>query len=464
MTAPSGTGISPADPPTAPPYQPPPDGTSGGDQSVSQNERQDQARARGRSSRLVVDIVTLTTIAAGIVHLPIAFAHGADTLVGGGMALTGAVQVTLALALWAQPGRLIAAAVTAVNLGAAVVLALAHTTGAPLPGLAEPEAFDAQGVAVLGLEAVAVLAGLLLLAAVTGPDRARLWVAPVTAVAVLAVAAPAGATGGGHSHSHADGGHDHGGSALVMDRYQAFTADMTQAQIDMAMRNSKEWLVTEVLRRNPDGPGRDQIAPLVDEGVEAMVRSGEGNGGHGHSGPAAWEPVTDPATRATLTTQLEQSRAAALALPTAADALAAGYIQVTQYLPGIGAHYLSIANVRDGRLDAAKPEILLYGSNRRDAPVVGVSYLQQSTPDAEPSGFAGPNDDWHYHDSLCSVKGMVVPLVNPDDCATVGGRSRAGVSANQAWMMHAWVVPGWESPWGLFSSENPELTLAVGEA
>jgi hypothetical protein len=24
-------------------------------------------------------------------------------------------------------------------------------------------------------------------------------------------------------------------------------------------------------------------------------------------------------------------------------------------------------------------------------------------------------------------------------------------------MMHAWVVPGWESGWGIFSSEHPEL-------
>jgi len=30
------------------------------------------------------------------------------------------------------------------------------------------------------------------------------------------------------------------------------------------------------------------------------------------------------------------------------------------------------------------------------------------------------------------------------------------------WMVHAWVVPGWESPDGVFSHENPNLRCADG--
>jgi hypothetical protein len=30
------------------------------------------------------------------------------------------------------------------------------------------------------------------------------------------------------------------------------------------------------------------------------------------------------------------------------------------------------------------------------------------------------------------------------------------------WMVHAWVVPGWESPRGVFSHENPDLRCADG--
>nr|MDT0667281.1 hypothetical protein [Micromonospora sp. DSM 115978] len=88
--------------------------------------------------------------------------------------------------------------------------------------------------------------------------------------------------------------------------------------------------------------------------------------------------------------------------------------------------------------------------------------------DKAPEGFAGPNDGWHFHAGLCYVRGIVVPVGGDDvrqaNCEQVGGTVRGGVGDSQMWMMHAWVVPGWESPWGLFSSENPELTLAVGES
>ena len=31
-----------------------------------------------------------------------------------------------------------------------------------------------------------------------------------------------------------------------------------------------------------------------------------------------------------------------------------------------------------------------------------------------------------------------------------------------AWMVHAWVVPGWESPLGVFSHENTDVLCADG--
>ena len=30
------------------------------------------------------------------------------------------------------------------------------------------------------------------------------------------------------------------------------------------------------------------------------------------------------------------------------------------------------------------------------------------------------------------------------------------------WMVHAWVVPGWDSPQGVFSHENPDVRCADG--
>ena len=435
---------------------------------------------------MVVDVLALTTLAAGVVHVPIAIAHGADTLVGGGMLATGFVQTLLALLVWMQPAGArttwTVAGTVAVNAGAALVLALAHTTGLPISDLREPETFSAQAVAVLGLEAAAVLAGLFALASVTGPVNARRWVVPIAAVAVLAVAVPAGATGGSHTHDHgAEGEHSHGtgedaaahpddhGSAVPLDRYAAFTAGMTQPDIDAALASEADWIINHVLTKGDGTVSEAEIRPIVEAGVLAAVNNGEGNGGHGHTGLSPWQPITDPTTRDALATQLEQARLAALALPTAADAAAAGYIQVTQYLPGIGAHWIKPQYVLDQTLDPTKPEILLYSSNSPDAVVVGVSYLEQGSADDTPDGLAGPNDVWHFHEGLCNVARIVVPVPEPktENCEAVGGRQRniggGGAATQKLWMMHAWVVPGWESPWGLFSSENPELTLAVGE-
>ncbi len=48
--------------------------------------------------------------------------------------------------------------------------------------------------------------------------------------------------------------------------------------------------------------------------------------------------------------------------------------------------------------------------------------------------------------------------VTPAQCASVGGN----YMAITGWMVHAWVVPSWESPAGVFSHENPNLTCADG--
>jgi hypothetical protein len=30
-------------------------------------------------------------------------------------------------------------------------------------------------------------------------------------------------------------------------------------------------------------------------------------------------------------------------------------------------------------------------------------------------------------------------------------------------MLHLWQVPGWESPWGLFSGENPAINIVTSD-
>jgi len=188
------------------------------------------------------------------------------------------------------------------------------------------------------------------------------------------------------------------------------------------------------------------------------------NGGHGgHVGPTPWIAMTDQAQCVTLSKELDGARAVALSMPTAADAVAHGYSQVTPYVPGIAAHYMRFSEV-DGEFHIDRPEMLLYDGEGPSARVVGLSYYVRQAGDAEPTqGFTGPNDHYHRHVGLCTSGGMVIgdSTTSEADCQARGGRKANG---SAGWMSHVWVVPGCESPWGVFSGANPILDSAVSAA
>ena len=182
-----------------------------------------------------------------------------------------------------------------------------------------------------------------------------------------------------------------------------------------------------------------------------VAEATEPSHGHGGGEEHTYEPL-DAQTRERSRAELTQAREVALRYPTAADAEAAGYQAVTPYLPLIGKHYMRFVTV-DGTFDISQPEMLLY--DERDE-IVGLSYYVRSTD--EPEGFAGPNDHWHRHIGLCVD--ATNPFVLGDEQTTEAEcRRRGGVKAEGAdgWMVHAWVVPGWDSPQGVFSAENAQL-------
>lgn len=191
--------------------------------------------------------------------------------------------------------------------------------------------------------------------------------------------------------------------------------------------------------------------------------SGDDTGGHGgHIGPNPWVAMTDPAQCDRLKSELGQARDVALSMPTAADAKAAGYTQVTPYVPGIAGHWMRFDYV-DGRFEVDKPEMVLYDGNGLDARVVGLSYYVVQPGDAEPTqGFTGPNDHFHRHIGLCQRGAMVIgdSTMSEADCAAAGGTK--GTNRN-GWMNHVWIVPGCESPWGMFSGASPLLDKKIAE-
>ncbi len=190
-----------------------------------------------------------------------------------------------------------------------------------------------------------------------------------------------------------------------------------------------------------------------------------------------WVPL-NAHDQAILTNQLYASLQAAERYPTVASAKAAHMILAGGMAPGVGAHYQEINADAfkginpDGTVNPLYPASWIYASVAPNAPVVGVMY--ESFGQTAPSGFIGPNDHWHRHSNVCVQWGngqIGVPFaadqdVTPQECADVHGQ----FMKKTVWMVHAWVVPGWESPQGVFSHDNlhvycpgnTDLTNAIG--
>jgi hypothetical protein len=119
---------------------------------------------------------------------------------------------------------------------------------------------------------------------------------------------------------------------------------------------------------------------------------------------------------------------------------------------------------RAGAFDPTKPISLIYDGTNPGSQVIGLMYygLGESAPD----GFAGPNDHWHRHSNVCLKNGpggLDVPFPADQDvtaaqCADVQGN----LLKTTGYMVHAWVVPSWESPLGVFSHDNPDVRCADG--
>jgi hypothetical protein len=180
-------------------------------------------------------------------------------------------------------------------------------------------------------------------------------------------------------------------------------------------------------------------------------------------------PLT-PAQRQTLAGQLVIARAVAMQYPTVADATKAGYILAGEFTPGAGAHYISISGSAASYLghtstvDPAHPLALIYDGTAPTSSIVGLMYGSFAL--SPPAGFAGPNDHWHRHRNLCITfhNGAIgIPFPPDSDVGKSQCDALHGMFMRESlWMVHAWVVPGWESPQGVFSHANIDLHCGDG--
>ena len=132
-------------------------------------------------------------------------------------------------------------------------------------------------------------------------------------------------------------------------------------------------------------------------------------------------------------------------------ALRDGYVQVTQDLEGIAAHFHHPRYASDGVLmDAEHPETLLY-TKRMDGSwkLVGLMFSSEKPSDTPPS-FFGALDAWHRHENLCFTPGAV--SIKPDAASCHGG---VFVPVT-AWNLHVWTAPG--ATTGVFAHDFPPIS------
>lgn len=274
---------------------------------------------------------------------------------------------------------------------------------------------------------VAGAASLLLPAALfrgrRGGTRMALTALPAVAVVLLAGGAFAfiASTGGLSSHphpEHANGDHS--------------PADPPAAVAQAA--------ATPETRAHATAPAAAAAAPADvsrhDQGMEVNV---------------SWEQLRE------FDQMLSQAKAATEKYRDVRVARADGYIQVTQVVPGLGAHFVQPALLASGTFDIEHPAMLLYDRTPgQELELVGVGWYAPKKPGDEtpPYPYFGPLGTWHYHTNLCFSARDDSPTVSistSEGCRAAGG----AFVRETGWMMHAWIFR--TSPEGVLSHQNSSI-------
>ena len=162
---------------------------------------------------------------------------------------------------------------------------------------------------------------------------------------------------------------------------------------------------------------------------------------------------------------------------TLGDAEAAGFSILAPYATGMGTHHIMLngwdpsqgfdpddpalpGTAVDDVFEAGRPEFLMYDGTSADAELVGFAWFVKTDPTTPPEGFAGDNDWWHRHPTLCHrvSDGLIV---RDGPCDGIAGA--VDVDWSSYWMTHAWILDGWQTTADVFTNHHPCL-LSGGPA
>ena len=171
---------------------------------------------------------------------------------------------------------------------------------------------------------------------------------------------------------------------------------------------------------------------------------------HQHGGSHSGHAVEDK-DLAALESEIETARSMITDLDTIEKVAARGYVLATSPSPGIGTHWVRWSQILEP-FAPDNPSMVLFDHSKSPPVLVGYSYAVQSA--TEPKGFTGGADTWHRHAGLCvALTGWVIRerSAGPDEC------DGSFIAGGDFWMLHAWIVPGWENRDGTFAPANRKL-------
>ncbi len=194
-----------------------------------------------------------------------------------------------------------------------------------------------------------------------------------------------------------------------------------------------------------------------------------GNGGH-HV-----EPHYDGQTKGMLSWQDCKATSAAFdwaiayasQWPTLGDAEADGFHRIAPYVEGMGTHHVRLGDFDPQQFDpnnpefpgteldenfhGGQPEFLMYDGHSADSELVGFAWFVKTDDTTPPEGFAGGNDWWHRHPTLCFNN--QIQIIRDGPCVGSG----IDVDFSEWWMVHAWIVDGWNTKADVFTNHHPCL-------
>ena len=198
----------------------------------------------------------------------------------------------------------------------------------------------------------------------------------------------------------------------------------------------------------PDNLPDSEVSAIVALGATGAERPPADE--HQHGGAHSAHSVS-AADQAILDEELTVAQSVIGELDTIEKAAARGYVLATSTSPGIGTHWVRWSQILEP-FAPNNPSMLLFDHSKSPPVLVGYSYALQS-PEV-PTGFAGDSDMWHRHAGLCvALSGWVIRerSAGPADC------DGSYIAGGDFWMLHAWIVPGWENRDGVFAPANSKL-------